>query len=176
MAQLKKGVNTSSPVAPPQLTLRPQGKWSKCILIVSSVWVGLLSPCGPGDVYCSRTRHLTVSGVCMSVCAQMLSPVCISINLNMDTNLVFCVCFISAGEHLRVCPQGNTCCTPEMEDTFGQQSKQDFGNLVDEMSHELRSTFVSRHKRFDGESFSEYAMRILFCFFFYYFVCSETFF
>ncbi|XP_042351052.1 glypican-6-like [Plectropomus leopardus] len=53
------------------------------------------------------------------------------------------------GEHLRVCPQGNTCCTQEMEDKFGQQSKQDFENLVDEMSHELRSTFVSRHKRFD---------------------------
>ncbi|XP_053184360.1 glypican-6-like isoform X2 [Scomber japonicus] len=53
------------------------------------------------------------------------------------------------GEHLRVCPQGNTCCTQEMEDGFGQQSKQDFGDLVDTMSHELRSTFVSRHKRFD---------------------------
>ncbi|KAM7380480.1 hypothetical protein PAMP_003773 [Pampus punctatissimus] len=36
-----------------------------------------------------------------------------------------------------------------MEDAFDQQSKNDFGNLVDEMSHELRSTFVSRHKRFD---------------------------
>ncbi|XP_069010014.1 glypican-6b isoform X2 [Embiotoca jacksoni] len=53
------------------------------------------------------------------------------------------------GEYLRVCPQGNTCCTQEMEDRFGQQSKQDFENLVDEMSLELRSTFVSRHKRFD---------------------------
>ncbi|XP_068428417.1 glypican-6-like isoform X1 [Clinocottus analis] len=53
------------------------------------------------------------------------------------------------GEHLRVCPQGSTCCTQEMEDTFGQQSKQDFENLTDEISHELRSTFVSRHKRFD---------------------------
>lgn len=64
-----------------------------------------------------------------------------------------CVCFVYfAGEHLRVCPQGNTCCTQEMEDKFGQQSKQDFENLVDEMSHELRSTFISRHKRFDGES------------------------
>ncbi|KAG8000636.1 Glypican-6 [Nibea albiflora] len=62
-------------------------------------------------------------------------------------SMVFFVCL--AGEHLRVCPQGNTCCTQEMEDKFGQQSKQDFENLVDEMSHELRSTFVSRHKRFD---------------------------
>lgn len=53
------------------------------------------------------------------------------------------------GEHLRVCPQGNTCCTQEMEDKFGQQSKLDFENLVDDISLNLRSTFVSRHKRFD---------------------------
>lgn len=37
----------------------------------------------------------------------------------------------------------------EMEDKFGQQSKQDFETLVDKISHNLRSTFVSRHKRFD---------------------------
>lgn len=68
----------------------------------------------------------------------------------MDTKTLF---FLSlSGEHLRVCPQGSTCCTQEMEDKFGQQSKQDFENLVDEMSHELRSTFVSRHERFDGKS------------------------
>uniref|UniRef100_A0A669D0K8 Glypican 6b n=1 Tax=Oreochromis niloticus TaxID=8128 RepID=A0A669D0K8_ORENI len=63
-------------------------------------------------------------------------------------NIAFFVLFF-AGTHLRVCLQGNTCCTEEMEDRFGQQSKQDFENLVDEMSHTLRSTFVSRHKRFD---------------------------
>lgn len=40
-----------------------------------------------------------------------------------------------------------------MEDKFGQQSKQDLENLVDEMSHSLRSTFVSRHKSFDGKCF-----------------------
>uniref|UniRef100_A0A8D3BSV6 Glypican 6b n=1 Tax=Scophthalmus maximus TaxID=52904 RepID=A0A8D3BSV6_SCOMX len=61
----------------------------------------------------------------------------------------YCCGYLLFCEHLRVCPQGNTCCTQEMEDTFGQQSKQDFENLVDETSHELRSTFVSRHKRFD---------------------------
>ena len=60
---------------------------------------------------------------------------------------------LSAGELLRVCPQSNTCCTPEMEDKFGQQSKLEYENLIDETSHELRSTFVSRHKKFDGESF-----------------------
>lgn len=71
------------------------------------------------------------------------------------------VCFVKAkavnlfftGGHLRVCPQGNTCCTQGMEETFGQQSKQDLENLVDETSHSLRSTFVSRHKSFDGKFF-----------------------
>ncbi|XP_030199885.1 glypican-6 [Gadus morhua] len=54
-----------------------------------------------------------------------------------------------SGEHLRVCSRGNTCCTQEMEDSFGPRSKQDFETLVDETSHELRSTFVSRHAKFD---------------------------
>ncbi|CDQ68413.1 unnamed protein product [Oncorhynchus mykiss] len=56
-----------------------------------------------------------------------------------------------SGDHLRVCPQGNTCCSSEMEDKFGQQSKLELENLVDETSKELRSTFVSRHKKFDGK-------------------------
>lgn len=74
-----------------------------------------------------------------------------SINLCfVNTNAVI---LLFAGGHLRVCPQGNTCCTQEMEDKFGQQSKQDLENLVDEMSHSLRSTFVSRHKSFDGKCF-----------------------
>lgn len=74
-----------------------------------------------------------------------------SINLCfVKTNAVI---LLFAGGHLRVCPQGNTCCTQEMEDKFGQQSKQDLENLVDEMSHSLRSTFISRHKSFDGKCF-----------------------
>lgn len=78
-------------------------------------------------------------------------PTISSINLCfVKTNAVI---ILFAGGHLRVCPQGNTCCTQEMEDTFGQHSKQDLENLVDEMSHSLRSTFVSRHKSFDGECF-----------------------
>ncbi|XP_038157098.1 glypican-6-like isoform X1 [Cyprinodon tularosa] len=53
------------------------------------------------------------------------------------------------GEDLRVCTHEHTCCTQEMEDKFGQRSKLDIENLLDERSHTLRSTFVSRHKRFD---------------------------
>ncbi|KAI4565322.1 hypothetical protein MJT46_009665 [Ovis ammon polii x Ovis aries] len=53
------------------------------------------------------------------------------------------------GEHLRICPQEYTCCTTEMEDKLSQQSKLEFENLVEETSHFVRTTFVSRHKKFD---------------------------
>uniref|UniRef100_H3D8Y7 Glypican 6a n=1 Tax=Tetraodon nigroviridis TaxID=99883 RepID=H3D8Y7_TETNG len=60
------------------------------------------------------------------------------------------VCFLSpTGEHLRFCPQGYTCCTPEMEENLIQQSKLDFENLVENSSHNMRMTFVTRHKMFD---------------------------
>ncbi|XP_067259739.1 glypican-6a isoform X1 [Chanodichthys erythropterus] len=54
-----------------------------------------------------------------------------------------------SGEHLRVCSQGYTCCTSDMEDRLGQQGKLDFENLVDESSHTIRTVFTSRHKKFD---------------------------
>ncbi|XP_060089603.1 glypican-6 isoform X2 [Heteronotia binoei] len=54
-----------------------------------------------------------------------------------------------AGEHLRICRQEYTCCTSEMEDKLSQQSKLEFENFVEEMSHFVRTTFVSRHKKFD---------------------------
>ncbi|KAB0342176.1 hypothetical protein FD754_019102, partial [Muntiacus muntjak] len=52
-------------------------------------------------------------------------------------------------EHLRICPQEYTCCTTEMEDKLSQQSKLEFENLVEGTSHFVRTTFVSRHKKFD---------------------------
>lgn len=55
------------------------------------------------------------------------------------------------GEHLRVCSLGYTCCTSEMEDKLNQQSKLEFENLVEKSSHNMRTTFVSRHKKFDGK-------------------------
>lgn len=64
-----------------------------------------------------------------------------------------------SGEHLRVCPQGYTCCTSEMEDKLSQQSKQEFENLVEESSHNMRTTFVSRHKKFDGKLFHLFSMQ-----------------
>ncbi|XP_076012055.1 glypican-6-like [Genypterus blacodes] len=54
-----------------------------------------------------------------------------------------------SGEHLRVCPQGYTCCTSEMEDKLNQQSKLDFETMVEQNSVNMRTTFVTRHKKFD---------------------------
>ncbi|XP_071015697.1 glypican-6a isoform X2 [Oncorhynchus clarkii lewisi] len=54
-----------------------------------------------------------------------------------------------SGEHLRVCPQGYTCCTSDMEEKLGQQSKLEFENLVEDTSQTLRTTLVSRHQQFD---------------------------
>ncbi|XP_051918484.1 glypican-6a isoform X2 [Hippocampus zosterae] len=61
-----------------------------------------------------------------------------------------------SGEHLRVCPQGYTCCTSDMEDKLNQQSKMEFEKLVEERSHNMRATFVSSHKKFD-----EYFLELL---------------
>ncbi|KAM7424310.1 hypothetical protein PAMA_000581 [Pampus argenteus] len=54
-----------------------------------------------------------------------------------------------SGELPRVCPEGYTCCTAEMEENFKQLSKMEFENLVEESSRNMRTTFVSKHKKFD---------------------------
>lgn len=54
-----------------------------------------------------------------------------------------------SGQHLRVCSQGYTCCTSEMEERLGQQSKHEFDKLVEESSRTIRMTFTSKHKKFD---------------------------
>ncbi|XP_076858047.1 glypican-6b isoform X2 [Brachyhypopomus gauderio] len=53
------------------------------------------------------------------------------------------------GVHLRVCAQEKTCCSTEVEENFTQRSKHEFEKLLDEVTEELRNTFISRHKRFD---------------------------
>lgn len=65
--------------------------------------------------------------------------------------LMLSIPLLPAGEHLRFCPQGYTCCTLEMEENLNQQSKLDFENLVENSSQSMRTTFVTRHKKFDGK-------------------------
>ncbi|XP_066496105.1 glypican-4 [Tiliqua scincoides] len=54
-----------------------------------------------------------------------------------------------SGDHLKVCPQGYTCCSPEMEEKYGQESKHDFRSAVVELSSNLQATFSSRYNKFD---------------------------
>ncbi|CAL8403338.1 unnamed protein product [Boreogadus saida] len=54
------------------------------------------------------------------------------------------------GEHLRICAsQVTTCCTTEMEDKLGQRSKITFEDLMESSSHNMRTSFFSKHKKFD---------------------------
>ncbi|KAI4897293.1 hypothetical protein NFI96_024653 [Prochilodus magdalenae] len=53
------------------------------------------------------------------------------------------------GAHLKVCPQGFSCCTLEMEEKLSQQSRSDLKAPVSQLSSNLQSTFTQRHQHFD---------------------------
>lgn len=58
------------------------------------------------------------------------------------------------GDHLKICPQGYTCCSQEMEEKYGLQSKDDFQSVLSEQCNHLQAIFASRYKKFD-EFFKE---------------------
>ncbi|XP_029471344.1 glypican-1 [Rhinatrema bivittatum] len=55
-----------------------------------------------------------------------------------------------SGEHLRICPQGYTCCTSEMEENFANKSKAEFESKLKEASRSVQVVFTAQHKIFDG--------------------------
>jgi hypothetical protein len=55
------------------------------------------------------------------------------------------------GEHLRVCPQGLTCCTEEMEHNLSAQSRQEFDRAVRDTLNKLGTLLKLRAQRFDGK-------------------------
>uniref|UniRef100_G1QMQ5 Glypican 4 n=1 Tax=Nomascus leucogenys TaxID=61853 RepID=G1QMQ5_NOMLE len=57
-------------------------------------------------------------------------------------------------DHLKICPQGSTCCSQEMEEKYSLQSKDDFKSVVSEQCNHLQAVFASRYKKFD-EFFKE---------------------
>ncbi|KAJ8310083.1 hypothetical protein KUTeg_011948 [Tegillarca granosa] len=59
-----------------------------------------------------------------------------------------------SGDHLEVCPQGYTCCTRDMENKLRSLSLKEYNHIVDEAFKYIRSTFVSRTRKFD-EFFTE---------------------
>ena len=61
-----------------------------------------------------------------------------------------CPTFYLPGDHLKICPQGYTCCSQEMEEKYSLQSKDDFKSVVSEQCNHLQAVFASRYKKFDG--------------------------
>lgn len=53
------------------------------------------------------------------------------------------------GAPLKVCPQGYSCCTLEMEEKLSQQSHSDLKAPISQLSGNLQSTFKQRHSHFD---------------------------
>ncbi|XP_046900105.1 glypican-4 [Hypomesus transpacificus] len=53
------------------------------------------------------------------------------------------------GAPLKVCPQGVSCCTLEMEEKLSQQSHSDLKAPVSHLSNNLQTTFKQRHGHFD---------------------------
>lgn len=53
------------------------------------------------------------------------------------------------GHHLRICQQGDTCCTEEMEDNLNEQSKAEFERVFRQHIESTRHAFAARTQKFD---------------------------
>ncbi|KAF7653262.1 hypothetical protein LDENG_00085280 [Lucifuga dentata] len=54
-----------------------------------------------------------------------------------------------SGEHLRMCPQGPTCCTSSMEESLARLSSQETEGLIREAGRSLQAVFNALHRSFD---------------------------
>ncbi|XP_041848831.1 glypican-1-like [Melanotaenia boesemani] len=54
-----------------------------------------------------------------------------------------------SGEHLRICPQGYTCCTSEMEDNLAILSRREIEGVLKNDGRSLQTSIVGHHKVFD---------------------------
>ncbi|KAJ8390340.1 hypothetical protein AAFF_G00107340 [Aldrovandia affinis] len=55
-----------------------------------------------------------------------------------------------SGEHLRICPQGYTCCTSEMEEELSAMGRRDVEGLVKEAGRSLQISLTGQYKIFEG--------------------------
>ncbi|XP_047224640.1 glypican-1b [Girardinichthys multiradiatus] len=58
--------------------------------------------------------------------------------------------FEISGEHLRICPQGYTCCTSEMEDNLATLSRREMEGLLRETKRPLQSSLSYSYYTFNG--------------------------
>uniref|UniRef100_A0A672IY40 Glypican-1 n=1 Tax=Salarias fasciatus TaxID=181472 RepID=A0A672IY40_SALFA len=55
-----------------------------------------------------------------------------------------------SGEHLRICPQGYTCCTSDMEDNLAALSRREMEGLLKNAGRSLQTSLAGQYKAFDG--------------------------
>ncbi|XP_040910650.1 glypican-1b [Toxotes jaculatrix] len=55
-----------------------------------------------------------------------------------------------SGEHLRICPQGYTCCTSDMEDNLAMLSRKEMEGLLKDAGRSLQTSLTGQYKVFDG--------------------------
>ncbi|XP_018532264.1 glypican-1b [Lates calcarifer] len=55
-----------------------------------------------------------------------------------------------SGEHLRICPQGYTCCTSDMEDNLAVLSRREMEGVLKDAGRSLQTSLTGQFKAFDG--------------------------
>ncbi|CAK6969485.1 glypican-1b [Scomber scombrus] len=55
-----------------------------------------------------------------------------------------------SGEHLRICPQGYTCCTSDMEDNLAMLSRREMEGLLKDAGRSLQTSLTGQYKAFNG--------------------------
>ncbi|KAM3603922.1 uncharacterized protein V6R79_004106 [Siganus canaliculatus] len=55
-----------------------------------------------------------------------------------------------SGEHLRICPQGYTCCTSDMEDNLATQSRREMEGLLKDAGRSLQTSLNGQYKAIDS--------------------------
>lgn len=55
-----------------------------------------------------------------------------------------------SGEHLRICPQGYTCCTSDMEDNLAMLSRGEMEGALKDAGRSLQVSLTGNYKAFDG--------------------------
>lgn len=99
-------------------------------------------------------------------CHPLLSPFVLS-----STTFTF---FFSAstcpliGEHLRICPQGYTCCTSNVEDKLASQSRTEVENVIKDAGRSLQISLTGQYKIFNGELFVFMMQSICLCILFFF--------
>uniref|UniRef100_A0A673WGB2 Glypican 4 n=1 Tax=Salmo trutta TaxID=8032 RepID=A0A673WGB2_SALTR len=79
----------------------------------------------------------------------MIPSTTLRLKLPVLCNRIFSPSSVPVGAPLKVCPQGYSCCTLEMEEKLSQQSHSDLKAPISQLSSNLQSTFKQRHSHFD---------------------------